>query len=128
MRYVKLFENMNDVRNGKTDKYWKVKCDFGGETPELEISLKKLKVSKEKRAELEDSMYEIGKSEPYVYIMYLDNEWNWTWIETDDYANIYKNLASIHDELEKMKYMGELDITEEIEKWNMKQAAKKYNL
>lgn len=124
MKYIKTFENK------KEGKYWKVKCDFGNKIPELQFSLKKLKVPKEDRSEIENTMYEIGVSEPYVYILQnLDSEspeWSWTWIETDEYAKVYG--LEFYEKLKNIKYMGEVDITDEIEKWKMKKDAKKYNL
>jgi hypothetical protein len=121
MKYLKLFENK------EKGKYWKVKCDFGNKIPELKFSLKKLKMSKKERDEIEDGIYEIGHSEPYIYILYdFEGYYTWTWIETDSYAEVYG--LDFYKKLKNMKYMGEVDISDDIEKWHMKQDVKKYNI
>jgi len=122
MKYIKLFENL------ERGEYWKVKCHFDSDPiPYLKLSLKKLKIPKEIREDIIEMTDEIGCSN-YIYILhnfeYMASEWSWCGLKTDDIA--YSD--DYYDKLKDLKYMGEVDITEEIENWQLKQVAKKYNV
>jgi hypothetical protein len=114
MKHLRAYEN------NTSKKYWKIRIDG----PYLKFSCKKLGISRRVRHEFEMSLYEVGTTEPYIYILNNNGEWNWNWIETDENSDNSRNW------LEGYEYMGELDLSDskEVQEYELQQTANKYNL
>ena len=109
---MKYLMKLEELWNEKNEIYWKIQTTL----PNMEIALNKIGMDKE---DIEDWLNKTLRNR-YVNHQYIflfkdiySNAWQWSELD-------YNSTA---------KYMGEIEITpEEIDEYNMKQSAKKYNL
>jgi len=104
MKYIKLFEN-------KENKIYNVPT----KTPEFWIAKDKIGAGDE---------LSFFDDDPIGYILlHYDDDGDWTWssvYSTDPYGTRY---------IDKPEYMGKIEVTQDdIDEWDMRNAAKKYNL
>ena len=109
MKYIKTYEK-------KSEKFWKIPTK---DKEEYIVALNKIGMSEK------DIEYWIDIIKPgnYDYILFHNNngEWMWSGVDSKDYLG--------QRWIDKPGYQGEVKITpEDIEFYNLKKTAKKYNL
>ena len=132
MKYIKIFENIDyDIR-----KVWLIRTSI----PYLEISIDKIGLTKEQKQYLLTNKYITGEKEYYnawnnktikikkIYIIEASEK------EKKKYPAIV-NWSPFQDGLEKLRnfnnidYQGEIKVTkQDLKEWEIKNAAKKYNI
>lgn len=132
MKYIKIFENIDyDIR-----KVWLIRTSM----PYLEISIDKIGLTKEQKQYLLTNKYVTGKEKYYdswsgktviikkIYIIEASEK------EKKKYPSIV-NWSPFQDGLEKLRnfnnidYQGEIKVTkQDLKEWEIKNAAKKYNI